>query len=124
LQPDEYMAKARRALGSAAVLLAEEDFEGSINRAYYAMFHAARCALATNGIETRSRKHGTLVGQFSRHLVAEGKLPKDLGRALNDVQKLRRVGDYDEPGIPRGDAEEALARAREFVSAIERLLPG
>ena len=63
-------------------------------------------------------------GSSAGHLVAEGKLPKDLGRALNDVQKLRRVGDYDEPGIPRGDAEEALARAREFVSAIERLLPG
>ena len=51
-------------------------------------------------------------------------MPKGLGRPFNDVQKLRRVGDYDAPGVPRGDAEEALARAREFVSAIEKLLPG
>jgi uncharacterized protein (UPF0332 family) len=54
------MAKALRALESAAALLGKDDFEGSANRSYYAMFHAARGALASRNVEIRSRKHGVL----------------------------------------------------------------
>ena len=95
MNPEQYMAKAVRALESAAALLEKVDFEGSANRAYYAMFHAARGALASRNVEIRSRKHGTLVGQFSRHFIAGGTLPKAFGRTINEVQKLRHVGDYD-----------------------------
>ena len=88
------------------------------------MFHAARAALASRNVDIRSRKHGTLVGQFSRHFVVNGTLPKVLGRTINEVQKLRHVGDYDTPTLARTDAEEALQSAQEFVAAIERLLRG
>jgi uncharacterized protein (UPF0332 family) len=118
------LAKAVRALESATALLEKGDFEGSANRAYYAMFHAARGALASRNVEIRSRKHGTLVGHFSRHLIADGSLPKTLCRSINDVQKLRHVGDYDAPALARAEAEEALHSAREFVTAIDRLLRG
>jgi uncharacterized protein (UPF0332 family) len=63
-------------------------------------------------------------GQFSRHFITVGTLPKALGRAINDVQKLRHTGDYDAPGLTRKDAEEALLSAQEFVAAIEQLLRG
>lgn len=124
MTPEQYMAKAVRALESAATLLKNADFEGSVNRAYYAMFHAAQGALASRKVDIRSRKHGTLVGQFSRHFIADGSLPKALGRTINEVQKLRHVGDYDAPALARTDAEEALQSAQEFVAAIERLLRG
>jgi hypothetical protein len=51
-------------------------------------------------------------------------LPKAVGRAINDVQKLRHTGEYDAPGLTRKDAEEALLSAQEFVAAIEQLLRG
>jgi uncharacterized protein (UPF0332 family) len=116
------MSKARRALESSAALLGKGDFEGSVNRAYYAMFHAARAALASRSIEIRSRKHGILVGQFSRHFITDGVLPKALGQAINEVQKLRHAGDYEAPVLARQEAEEALVSAREFVMAIKPLL--
>ena len=122
MNAQDYLAKAVRALESAAALLEKEDFEGSANRAYYAMFHAARGALASRNVEIRSRKHGALVGQFSRHLIADGSLPKALGRTINEVQKLRHVGDYDAPTLARTDAEEALQSAQEFVAAVQRLM--
>ena len=122
MSPDEYLAKAALALDSAAALLARNDFEGAVNRAYYAMFHAARGAIASHDIEIRSRKHRTLIGQFSRHFVVGGSLPRALGRAINEVQKLRHFGDYDAPAVAREDAEHALASAREFVTAIQRML--
>jgi uncharacterized protein (UPF0332 family) len=124
LKAEEYMAKAVRALESAAALLEKEDFEGSANRSYYAMFHAARGALASRNVAISSRKHGTLLGQFSRHLIADGSLPRALGRQINEVQKLRHVGDYTTATLARADAEEALQSAQEFVAEIGRLLRG
>ena len=34
MSPDEYLAKARRALASARLLLADGDLDGACNRAY------------------------------------------------------------------------------------------
>ena len=45
MTPDELLAKARRALASAEVLAERGDPEGACNRAYYAMFDAARAGL-------------------------------------------------------------------------------
>jgi uncharacterized protein (UPF0332 family) len=39
------MAKAHRAIASAHMLLKDNDSDGACNRAYYAMFDAARAAL-------------------------------------------------------------------------------
>ena len=44
----ELMTKARRALASAKKLLQDNDSDGACNRAYYAMFDAARAALVTS----------------------------------------------------------------------------
>ena len=41
----ELMTKARRAVASAYKLLEDSDCDGACNRAYYAMFDAARAAL-------------------------------------------------------------------------------
>jgi uncharacterized protein (UPF0332 family) len=47
LSPQAHLAKARPALASAKLLLASGDVDGACNRAYYAMFDAAR-AVSTN----------------------------------------------------------------------------
>lgn len=49
MKPDALMSKARQAVKSAQVLLAEGDVDGACNRAYYAMFDAARAALLASG---------------------------------------------------------------------------
>ena len=43
MKPTDYMDKARRALASARLLLADGDNEGACNRAYYAMFDGSWC---------------------------------------------------------------------------------
>lgn len=66
------MAKAVRAAKSAQVLLAEGDMDGACNRAYYAMFDAARAALLASEAPVEpeiGRTHGGLVSAFSLHLV-------------------------------------------------------
>jgi hypothetical protein len=56
--------------------------------------------------------------------IADGSLSGAFGRKINEVQKLRHVGDYDAPTLARADAEEALQSAQEFVAEIDRLLRG
>ena len=74
----ELMAKARRAVLSAKVLLDAGDADGACNRAYYAMFDAARAALIASGAPVEAelaRTHNGLISAFSLHLVKTGRVP-------------------------------------------------
>ena len=65
------MAKADRACASSRVLLDVGDVDGACNRAYYAMFDAARAALLASGAPVApdiGRTHSGLIGAFSHHL--------------------------------------------------------
>ena len=60
----DLMSKARRALESARFLLSAADPDGACNRAYYAMFDAARAALLVSaaGVPAEVAKtHGGLI---------------------------------------------------------------
>ncbi len=74
----ELMAKARRAVLSAKMLLDAGDADGACNRAYYAMFDAARAALIASGapvVAELVRTHNGLISAFSLHLVKTGRVP-------------------------------------------------
>ena len=55
MSAEELMAKAFRAAASARLLLEAGDTDGACNRAYYAMFDAARAALLASGASSRRR---------------------------------------------------------------------
>jgi len=72
MTPSGFMGKAQRAAESAALLLEAEDVDGATNRAYYAMFDAARAALAWANAMTDDKPiktHTGLISTFSRELV-------------------------------------------------------
>ena len=65
-------AKAQAASQSAQVLLDRGDTDGGVNRAYYAVFGAARAALAAvRSSLAMSKRHGTIYRRFEKHLVQE-----------------------------------------------------
>ncbi len=75
------MTKAQRALVSAHTLLADKDNDGACNRAYYAMFDAARAALIASkapGPPQIAKNHSGLIAAFSLHLVKSGRFPDNL----------------------------------------------
>ena len=86
----ELLRKADAALASAKRDLDAGDFDGAANRLYYAMFHAARAALASIG-EPAQGPHGRIIAQFSLHFCKNGPLPTELGRAINETQGRRRL---------------------------------
>ncbi len=88
------MTKAQRALASAHTLLQDGDGDGACNRAYYAMFDAARAALiaAKSPVPPEIAKtHSGLIAAFSLHLVKTDLFPKELGRSFNKAEDLRLV---------------------------------
>ena len=66
------LAKALQATASAELLFGNGDADGACNRAFYAMFDAARAALlaSTAPVEAEiARTHNGLIAAFSLHLV-------------------------------------------------------
>jgi uncharacterized protein (UPF0332 family) len=125
MRSSELFEKAHIALKSAMLLLQSKDNDGACNRAYYAMFDAARGALlATNEVKDLSviKTHTGLISQFSLHLVKTGRVSIEHGKALNKVEDLRLIADYTDNAISEQDSAWALTQAKSFVDAMETLV--
>ena len=123
MNAQELLAKAIRAAGSAKMLLDAGDVDGACNRAYYAMFDAARAALLAAGalIDPEiARTHGGLISAFSVHLVKTGRVPVELGKTLNKAEELRLVADYRGDSVQVQDAAWIASQAEIFVTAMRK----
>jgi uncharacterized protein (UPF0332 family) len=119
----DMMAKATRAAESAALLLDAGDLDGACNRAYYAMFDAARSALLADGVQMVGeipRTHGGVISAFSLYLVKSGRVSLELGRALNRAEEIRLVADYKGETVDQKHAAWAVAQATAFVQAMRQ----
>lgn len=124
MNAQDLLAKANRAAASAKVLLDIGDAEGACNRAYYAMFDAARAALVACGAPVEpeiAKTHNGLISAFSLHLVKTGRVSLELGRALNKADELRLVADYKGDQIEMEDAAWAVSQAQIFVKAMQAI---
>lgn len=125
MMPEHYLAKAERALASARLLLRDGDLEGTCNRAYHAMFDAAQAALlrhqtGLNPAETRT--HSGLITAFGRYLIKTGLLAPELGRAFNQVERIRLLADYTGEPIDLEKAVWVVEQAAIFVAAMRGFL--
>lgn len=126
MKPDELMRKARQAVVSAKALHQMGDMDGAVNRAYYAMFDAARAALqrshAPVGLNV-AKTHSGLIAAFGLHLIKTGLLPIELGRTINRAEELRLVADYIGEPIDAEQIRWAVEQAGNFVAAIDAAFP-
>jgi len=119
----DLLDKAMRALASARLLLDSGDVDGACNRAYYAMFDAARAALLVECGSTApelAKTHGGLITAFSLHLVKTGRVPVEFGKALNRVADIRLVADYTGDQVDTQTARWAVGEAERFVAELRR----
>ena len=118
----DLFAKAGRAAASARLLFDAGDVDGACNRAYYAMFDAARAALILSSAPVEAevaRTHGGLISAFSLHLVKSGRIPVELGRVLNRAEEIRLVADYRGDQVEVGQALWMVEQAERFVLHIQ-----
>lgn len=117
MKAENLMAKAVQAAASARILLDTGDTDGACNRAYYAMFDAARAALLATGAEL-GKTHKGILNAFGDRLIKSGHLPKETGRLLKQAETFRYVADYAGDAVDLRDAQEMVERAAMFVAAI------
>jgi uncharacterized protein (UPF0332 family) len=118
VKAEDLMTKAFQAAASAKVLLDTGDADGACNRAYYAIFDAARAALLASGHDV-GKTHKGVLNAFSDRLVKNGPLPKELGRLLKHAEAFRYVADYEGVPLDLSDAREMVEQAETFAAAIQ-----
>ncbi len=66
------MEKAKDDLDTAEIMLDNKKYSQSINRSYYAIFHALRSLLAFSKFD--SQKHSGIISYFNLHFIKTGKI--------------------------------------------------
>jgi uncharacterized protein (UPF0332 family) len=116
------IARARRSSASAKVLLDIGDPGGACNRAYYAMFDAARAALLATGLEPSKseaiKTHSGLIAAFSLHLIKPGRIPTPFGKSLRQADQIRLIADYSDEEPDAETALSSIEQAYDFVAAV------
>jgi uncharacterized protein (UPF0332 family) len=113
---EEELSKARRALADDERLASSGGSDaGTINRLYYAAFHAAQAALYDRGIEPSS--HGAVRNPFGKEFVLDGSASREQGRLLTTLADLRQQADYGYDPI-EADIESLFDRTRSFVESM------
>ena len=91
------------------------------------MFDSARAALlaAGSGEAELPRTHSGLITAFSLQLVKTGRVPVELGRALNRAAEIRLIADYKDEPVDPERAAGVVEQASVFVEAMQAaFLPG
>ena len=122
MNAQDLLAKAIQAAASAKLLLDAGDADGACNRAYYAMFDAARAALLASGAPVPAeiaKTHSGLISAFSLHLVKSGRVPVEFGKSLNKAEELRLIADYKGDPIESDAASWVVSEAHSFVQKMQ-----
>ena len=115
------LIRAKKALLAAKTLLENQLYEDCVSRAYYAVLHAAKAALATKDIEPES--HNAVKRMFGLHLIKTGEIEKDFAKILTAEQEDREIGDYNiYIEIEQDRALKRVRDAEKFVERIEKYL--
>jgi len=118
---EHLLRKAERKLSTAKKLSELGEYEDTVSRAYYCIFHAAKAALALEASFPKTHE-GTLK-EFGLKLIKERKLPKELGTIFSDARSLRETADYAiTPVIGLEDAKWSIEAAERFLKQVAEYL--
>ena len=115
------MERAREMLSAAEGNLGIGQYKTSLNRSYYAIFHAMRAANILKGFD--SSKHSGVIAFFNKEYLKEGIMDRQLSAVIKGSSFLREKSDYDDFFIAsRKEAEVQLKNARGFLNTVEAYL--
>ncbi len=114
------LEKAEEFLRTAQLCEEQGWHNSGASRAYYAMFHAVRAALAHAGITRAWWSHGSLHATFSSELVRHRKVyPFQFVRAITEALELRHTADYSDHWVPARRARKAVGAAAEILRRVK-----
>lgn len=108
------LSKAKQDLLAAKLLFDNSYYAQSLNRSYYAIFHAVRSLLAFDKFD--SKKHSGIISYFINNYVRSGMVDEKYSQMLTTVQRLRLDSDYDDLYVAdKETAEKQLIDAKTFI---------
>jgi len=112
------MAKAKECLADAQDAFEESRLANSINRSYYAMFHATRALLAIDSFD--SKKHSSIIGYFNQYYIANSKIDTSYYQMIANAFRIRNKTDYDDFHIvSKDEAQRQLENAQTFTQFMD-----
>ena len=115
------ITEADDSLKVAEHCLKEGWYKDSINRSYYAAFYAVKAVLALSTVDFK--RHKDVMGYFNKEYVAKETFPREVGRKLGALQKVREKSDYDDFYIAsREKAEEQFQTAALVIAEVKEYL--
>lgn len=113
--------RALEDLQSAQKLFADGHFRAANNRAYYAIFHAIRAALALKRVD--SSKHSGVIAEFRRLFIKEGLLPVEISQMIGSAFTIRNASDYDDMFIAsKSETKEQIENANYVYEQIKKYI--
>jgi uncharacterized protein (UPF0332 family) len=105
------LEQTKDCIESSEILFDKQSYKGSINRSYYATFHAIRAILALVAIDFK--RHKDVIAYFNKEYVKTEIFPRELGKLIGAIQTIREKSDYDDFYlVSKEDAEKQLATAK------------
>lgn len=118
----KHWQQAQEFLSDAYALFQQSRLKSAVDRAYYAMFHAATAALAMKGVSARS--HKALITLFGREFVKTGQIEEEIGSALVEAFEARQESTYEADIVFGAEGvQELLEQAQRFLERVRKVLP-
>ncbi|MCL2182941.1 MAG: HEPN domain-containing protein [Chitinispirillia bacterium] len=115
--------QAKECLAGAERELAADSLKNSVNRSYYAIFHAMRAVLAFDRFD--SKKHSGIITAFHRDYIRNGIFPKEFSKIVDNAFDVRTDSDYhDFYLIAKAEAAAQFENAKVFLEAVESYING
>jgi uncharacterized protein (UPF0332 family) len=115
------LAKAKEAKADASMAIGNGSFNAVANRSYYAIFHAMRAVLATNGYD--SKKHSGIIAEFNKSYVKTGVFPASVSEIIKSAFTVRGKSDYDDfYVVSKAEVADQIGNAETFLRVVEEYL--
>ena len=113
--------EAKEGIDTAKVLIDSGKYKASVNRSYYAIFHALRAVTAMDGFD--SSKHSGIIAYFNKTYVKENIFDKEVSKLIDTAYRLREKADYQDFFIvTKEEAQQQLEKSKRVVTIIEPYL--
>lgn len=115
------LRKANQLLHDVDILIENELWNSTINRMYYACFHAVSALLIKNGVKVKT--HMGVRQALGLHFVKTGKVSLEFGRIFSRIYDKRQSSDYDDfIEFTKEEVEKLYPQIKEFIKTIESLV--
>ncbi len=114
--------RAREALGAAGSCRRDGYYADAVLRAYYAVLHAAKAVLESNGVGAPGT-HDGVSNRFGLHIAMTGLIERNFASEIGRLYALRNQADYVVDTVfSETGAQDVIERAEAFLNCVHELL--